>query len=257
MLTPEWPPTSKYCHQVAISCPSKYTKMHIIASDFSKFPGGACPRTPPPIARLGLRPSFCCLYASWLVPRNIPAVLSAGGWNLGVTCSVTFGAVDRMTLRRGLPSASRRPLKQSLCRPWATEARNGRRGFRQERAPYVAPCEEACRVASTSCGADLAPGRAAVKWENAQCSKVGVVEGVCRRPLGRSRRWRASCSAERSRRGQYLFLYLHDLACQPCCPVYVVYVSFYPSLFSPFFFLCHFFSPASRTWRLGWQGVTS
>ena len=162
-----------------------------------------------------------------------------------------------MTLRRGFPSASRRPLKQSLCRPWATEARNGRRGIRQERAPDVAPCEEACRVASTSCGADRAPGRAAVKWENAQCSKVGVAEGVCRRPLGRSRRWRASRSAERSRRGQYLFLYLHDLAWQLCCPVYAVYVSFYPSLFSPFFFLCHFSSPASRTWRLGWHGVMS
>ena len=47
----------------AILCPSKCTKMHIIASDFSKnFPGGACPRTP--LAGLGLRPSFCRLYAS-------------------------------------------------------------------------------------------------------------------------------------------------------------------------------------------------
>ena len=42
------PPTSKCSHQVAILCPSKYTKMYIIASDFSKFPGGACPRTPLP-----------------------------------------------------------------------------------------------------------------------------------------------------------------------------------------------------------------
>ena len=41
------PPTSKYySHQVAILCPSKYTKMYIIASDFQKFPGGARPRTP-------------------------------------------------------------------------------------------------------------------------------------------------------------------------------------------------------------------
>ena len=38
---------------------------------------------------------------------------------------------------------------------------------------------------------------------------------------------------------------------------YVVYVSFYPYLFSPFFFLCHFLSPALRTWRLGWQEVMS
>ena len=56
------PPTSIYSHQVAILCPAKYTKMHIIASDFSKFPGGACPRTP--LTGLGLRPSFSRLYAS-------------------------------------------------------------------------------------------------------------------------------------------------------------------------------------------------
>ena len=40
------PPTSKYSHQVAILCPSKYTKMQVIASDFSKIFRGACPRTP-------------------------------------------------------------------------------------------------------------------------------------------------------------------------------------------------------------------
>ena len=43
MLTPL---TSKYSHQVAILCPSKYTKMHIIASDFSKFPGEHAPGPP-------------------------------------------------------------------------------------------------------------------------------------------------------------------------------------------------------------------
>ena len=68
------PPTSKYSHQVAILCPSKYTKMHIIASDFSKISRGSMP--PDPLAGLGLRPSFCRLYASWLVPRNIPAYYS-------------------------------------------------------------------------------------------------------------------------------------------------------------------------------------
>ena len=35
-----------------------------------------------------------------------------------------------------------------------------------------------------------------------------------------------------------LFLYLHDLACQPCCPVYV---TFFPSLFSPFLLSLPFF----------------
>ena len=60
----------KCSHQPAILCPSNYTKMHINASDFQKFPGGACPRTP--LVGLGLRPSFCRLYASWQVPRNIP-----------------------------------------------------------------------------------------------------------------------------------------------------------------------------------------
>ena len=66
------PPTSKYSHQVAILCPSNYTKMHIIASDFSKIFRGSMP--PDPLQGLGLRPSFYRLYASWLVPRNIPGI---------------------------------------------------------------------------------------------------------------------------------------------------------------------------------------
>ena len=45
------PPTSKYSHQVAILCPSKYTKMHIIASDFSKISRGSMPPDPPSGAR--------------------------------------------------------------------------------------------------------------------------------------------------------------------------------------------------------------
>ena len=61
MLTP---PTSKYSHQVAILCPSKYTKMHIIASDFSKFPGGACPRTPS---------------GAWASPKLLPSVRKLTG----------------------------------------------------------------------------------------------------------------------------------------------------------------------------------
>ena len=44
-------PTSKYSHQVAISGPSKYTKMHIIASDFSKISRGSMPPEPPSGAR--------------------------------------------------------------------------------------------------------------------------------------------------------------------------------------------------------------
>ena len=64
------PPTSKYSHQVAILCPSKYTKMHIIASDFSKkFPGEHAPGTP--LAGSGFAPAFavctqldCCLEIS-------------------------------------------------------------------------------------------------------------------------------------------------------------------------------------------------
>ena len=61
---------------MAILCPSKYTKMHVslIASDFSKNFLGE--HAPAPLAGLGLRPSFCRLYASWLVPRNIPAELT-------------------------------------------------------------------------------------------------------------------------------------------------------------------------------------
>ena len=45
--------------------------MHIIASDVSKCSQGSMP--PDPLVGLGLRPSFHRLYASWLVPRNIPA----------------------------------------------------------------------------------------------------------------------------------------------------------------------------------------
>ena len=45
------PPTSKYSHQVAILYPSKYTKMHIIASDFSKISRGSMPPDPPSRAR--------------------------------------------------------------------------------------------------------------------------------------------------------------------------------------------------------------
>ena len=56
------PPTSKYSHQVANLCPSKYTKMHIIASYFPKISRGIMP--PDPLAGLGLRPSFCRPYAS-------------------------------------------------------------------------------------------------------------------------------------------------------------------------------------------------
>ena len=40
---------------------------------FKNFPGDM---PPDPLAGLGLRPSFCRLYASWLVPWNIPA----GSW---------------------------------------------------------------------------------------------------------------------------------------------------------------------------------
>ena len=57
----------------AILCPSNCTKMHIMASDFSKTSRGSMP--PDPLAGLGLRPSFCRLYASWMVPRNIPALV--------------------------------------------------------------------------------------------------------------------------------------------------------------------------------------
>ena len=45
------PPTSKYSHQVAILCPLKYMKMHIIASDFSKISRGSMPPDPPSRAR--------------------------------------------------------------------------------------------------------------------------------------------------------------------------------------------------------------
>ena len=41
------PPTTKYSHQVAFPCSSKYTKMHIIASDFSKIFRGSMPPDPP------------------------------------------------------------------------------------------------------------------------------------------------------------------------------------------------------------------
>ena len=54
--------SSKYSHQGAILCPSKCTKMHIIASDFSKISRGSMP--PDPLAGLGRSPSFCRLYAS-------------------------------------------------------------------------------------------------------------------------------------------------------------------------------------------------
>ena len=51
-----------------IICPSKYTKMHIVASDFSKIFQGNMP--PDPLAGLGLCLSFYRLYAGWLVPRR-------------------------------------------------------------------------------------------------------------------------------------------------------------------------------------------
>ena len=46
--------------------------MYITASDFSKVTRGSMPPDPLALAGLGLRPSFCRLYASWLVARNIP-----------------------------------------------------------------------------------------------------------------------------------------------------------------------------------------
>ena len=108
--------------------------------------------------------------------------------------------------------------------------------------------------------AELTERLAELKWENEQFNEVRLDEGVCRRPLGRSDiagEELLSCTI--TSRWIFVFvleLYLHDLACQPCCSLDVY---FYPSLFSPFFVLCnlYFFSPATRTWRLGWQGVMS
>ena len=44
----------------------------LTASDFSKVTRGSMPPDPLALEGLGLRPSFCRLYTSWLVPRNIP-----------------------------------------------------------------------------------------------------------------------------------------------------------------------------------------
>ena len=62
----------KNSHQGALLFPSKSTKMHIIASDFQKFLGGACPRTT--LAGLGLRPSFSrliCTQVEWCLEISL------------------------------------------------------------------------------------------------------------------------------------------------------------------------------------------
>ena len=66
------PPTSKYSHQVGILCPSKYTKMHIIASDFSKISRGSMPPDPPSEARASpkLLPSVRKLTGAKKYPCN-------------------------------------------------------------------------------------------------------------------------------------------------------------------------------------------
>ena len=63
------PPTSNI-HQVPNLCPSKYTKMHIIASDFSKISRGSMPPDPPSGARASpkLLPSVRKLTGAWKYP---------------------------------------------------------------------------------------------------------------------------------------------------------------------------------------------
>ena len=96
MLTP---PTSKYSHRVAILCPSKYTKMHIIASDFSIFPGGACPRTPE--RGSGFTQAFAvCTQVDWCLEISLQSCWGAVAHVPEPTLRSKDGSIDRGKLSR-------------------------------------------------------------------------------------------------------------------------------------------------------------
>ena len=80
-------------------------------------------RIPPdPPAGLGLRPSFCRLYASWLVPRNIPDVQRRVAvtwvfWEAGLVCFLPRSRRGwRIWSTKNHESKNRGPVGPEACR---------------------------------------------------------------------------------------------------------------------------------------------